>query len=31
MSRKVYAPVSEKQRLFLQDRSTDVLLLGGGS
>lgn len=29
--KKVYGPASEKQRMFLQDRTTDVILLGGGA
>jgi predicted phage terminase large subunit-like protein len=28
---KVYGPASEKQRLFLTDNTTDVILLGGGA
>jgi len=26
---KIYGPASEKQRLFLTDNTTDVILLGG--
>lgn len=26
---KVYGPCSEKQRLFLTDNTTDIILLGG--
>lgn len=29
--KKVYGPVSEKQKLILKDTTTDVLLIGGGS
>lgn len=29
--RRVYGPCSEKQRLFLTDNTTDVILLGGGA
>lgn len=28
--KKVYGPASEKQRLILTDKTTDVILLGGG-
>jgi hypothetical protein len=28
--KKVYGPASEKQRLILTDRTTDVILIGGG-
>lgn len=30
MPKKVYGPCSEKQRLILQDNTTDVILMGGG-
>ena len=30
MSRPVFGPASEKQRIVLQDNTTDVLLVGGG-
>lgn len=29
--KKSYGPCSEKQRLILQDTSTDVILMGGGA
>ena len=29
-AKPVFAPCSEKQRLVLQDDSTDILLIGGG-
>jgi hypothetical protein len=30
MTRQVFGPASEKQRLVLQDNTTDVILVGGG-
>jgi hypothetical protein len=30
MSRQVFGPASEKQKLALQDNPTDVILVGGG-
>jgi hypothetical protein len=30
MSRQVFGPASEKQKLALQDNTTDVILVGGG-
>ena len=30
MTRQVFGPASEKQRLVLQDSTTDVILVGGG-
>lgn len=31
MTTKTYGPCSEKQRIFLTDTHTDVILLGGGA
>jgi hypothetical protein len=28
--RRVYQPASERQRMILQDTTTDVILVGGG-
>lgn len=30
MTKKTYGPASEKQRLILTDKTTDVILIGGG-
>jgi len=30
MTRQVFGPASEKQRMVLQDNTTDVILVGGG-
>jgi hypothetical protein len=30
MSKLVFGPASEKQRMVLQDKTTDVILVGGG-
>ena len=29
--KKIFGPCSEKQRMVLQDNTTDVLLVGGGA
>lgn len=29
--KKTYGPISEKQKIFLQDKTTDIILLGGGA